>query len=183
MKKYPFYLIPILLSLINFFGCAEKQDFDQYDDLEVRPVAEASLLYVETPEILINQITTGAYYSQDFNFDAFGEEFVSERIIDGVITYEVENTTSKELEFTVEFIDAGGNVLDTETFLIDPAPTAILKREIAYGGVSGRNIDILTNTSGMRVTARNLGDNTSVSGLPDPKVIFRSSAEIRIRLK
>jgi hypothetical protein len=180
MKKYPFYLIPLLLI---FFSCAERQDFDQYDDLEVRPVAEASLLYVETPEILINSITTGAYYSQDFNFDAFAEEFVSERILDGVITYEVENTTSKELEFTVEFIDAGGNVLDTETFLIDPAPTAVLTREIAYGGVSGRNIEILTNTSGMRVTARNLGDNTSVSGLPDPKVIFRSSAEIRIRLK
>ncbi len=183
MKRKLLILIPALLFLQWFLGCAEKQDFDQFDDLQVTPTAEAGILYVESPESLINQSVSGAYYSQDFNFDAFAEDFVSERVLDGVVTYEVENTTSKELEITVEFLDEGGNVLDTEMFLIQPAPTAILRRQIFYGGASGRSIDILRNTSSIRVSASNLGDSTSVSSLPEPKIILRSSAQIRIRLK
>lgn len=108
---------------------------------------------------------------------------MAQRALDGVITYEVENTTSKQLNITVEFIDISGNVLDTESFSIDPTPTAILRREIAYGGAYGRSIDIIRNTSGLRVSAENLGDNSSVSNLPDPKIMLRSSAKIRIRLK
>ncbi len=139
-------------------------------------------MYVASTEDFINQSAPGVYYTEDFNFDAFAEAFVSERVLDGLVTYEVENTTSKELEITVEFLDEAGNVLDTETFLIDPAPTGVVRREIAYGGASGRSIEILRNTSGIRVSGRNLGDATSVSNLPDPKIILRSSAQIRIEL-
>ena len=183
MKKYSFYHLLVTVFLLTGFACAEKQDFDQYNDLEVTPTAEASILFVESPESLINQSQSGVYYTQDFNFDAFAEEFVSDRVLDGLVIYEVENTTSKQLEITISFLDEGGNVLDTEVFLIDPAPTAILRREIAYGGTSGRSIDIIKNTSAIRLSAQNLGDTTSVSNLPDPKILFRSSAQIRIRLK
>jgi hypothetical protein len=103
--------------------------------------------------------------------------------VDGVITYELENTTSKELEIIFEFLDDSGAVLDTEIFLIDSAPTAVLMREIAYGNATGRSLDIIRNTSSIRVSARNLGDNTSVSNLPDPMIIFGSSAKFRVRLK
>ena len=164
-------------------SCVEKQDFDQYDDISVTPTIEGSVLYVETPERVINQVVGVSFFSQIFNFDAFSEDFVAERVLDGVVIYEVENTTSKELDITVEFLDDADNVLDTENFAIDPAPTAVLRREITYGGASGRSIDIIRNTSSIRVSAENLGDNTSTSNLPDPKIILRSSAKLRIRLK
>jgi len=183
MKNYTTKLISVLCLILTALSCAEKQDFTQYENLEITPTAEASLLYIESPESLINQGSAGIYYTEDFNFDAFEEAFVSDRVLDGTISYEVENTTSKELEITIEFLDKGGNVLDTEFFTVDPAPTAILQREITYGGASGRSIDILKNTSSIRVSARNLGDTTSVSTEPDPKIILRSSAQIRIRLK
>ncbi|MDH3796804.1 MAG: hypothetical protein OER83_08020, partial [Flavobacteriaceae bacterium] len=86
------------------------------------------------------------------------------------------------LDFTVELLDAGDNVLDTENFMISPAPSPILIREVAYGP-GGRPLDILRNTVTVRLSATNLGDNTSVSSLPDPKIIIRSSARFRIRLK
>ncbi len=182
MKYIPKYLFTILVCLGILGSCAEKQDFDQLDDLDITPTAEASLLYVETPERIINQVTGINFFSQIFNFDAFSEEFFADNVLDGVVTYEVENTTSKPLDITFEFLDEAGNTLDSENFVVNAAPTAILQREIAYGP-AGRSLDIIRNTSAIRVSATNLGDNTSVSALPNPTVFLRSSAKFRIRLK
>lgn len=181
MKRNVLILLTALL-LTGFPSCVERQDFDQYDALAVTPTVEASLLYIEAPERVINQISGTDFVQQIFNFDAFAEDFVSENLLDGVVRYQVENTTSKPLELTFELLDEGGNTLDTEAFSIDAAPTPLLVREIAYGP-GGRSIDIIRNTSSIRVTARNLGDNTSTSSLPNPMVILRSSAQFRIRLK
>ena len=183
MKKLLYNGIAACLFLGLMQSCAEKQDLNQYDNLQITPVTAASVVYLESPESEINDANAAVYYSADLNFDAFQEKFITENLLDGVMTYEVENTTSKDLELLLEFIDAAGNVLDTELFTINAAPTGILRRETAYGGASGKSIDIIKNTSGIRVTGRNLGDTTSVSGLPDPKIILRSSAAFRIRLK
>ena len=183
MKNILKYLLAAVLLTGFLYSCAEKQDFNQYDDLNITPTIEGSLVYVESPERLINQVVGINFYAQTFNFDAFSEDFIAERVLDGTITYEVENTTSKQLDITVEFLDEAGNALDIENFAIDPAPTAILRREINYGGASGRSIDIIRNTTDIRVSGTNLGDNSSVSSLPDPKIILRSSAQLRIRLK
>lgn len=170
------FLVPVL-------ACVENQDFDQYEDLSVTPTVESSMLFVEVPERVINQLDGLNFIQQTFNFDAFAEDFVSERLIEGIVTYELENTTSKPLELIVEFLDQADNVLDTETFSMPGAPTALLRRDIAYGGLGGRDIAIIQNTSAIRVSATNLGDNSSVSSLPNPLVSLRSAAEFRIRLK
>lgn len=172
----------LLLAAVQY-ACVDKQNFDQFDDLSVTPTVTSSLVYVESPEDVINNGVGADFYSQDFNFDAFNEDFFAERVLEGSITYEIENTTSKPLEITISFLDDGSNVLDTETFNIDAAPTALLTREIFYGGATGRSLDIIRNTSGIRVFGRNLGDNTSVSTLPDPKIVLRSSGSFRLRLK
>lgn len=171
-----------LVITILLCSCMERQDFNQYDDISLRPIYEASILYVEAPERLINEATNTNFFSQDFNFDAFSEPFFAERVLDGIIIYEVANTTSKALDVIVEFLDVGGNVLDTENFQLDPAPTARLRREIAYGE-TGRNLDIITNTSTIRISATNLGDTTSTSSLPDPMVTLKSIGKFRVRLK
>ena len=89
---------------------------------------------------------------------------------------------SKEIDITVEFLDEGGNVLDTEAFTIEADPAPLLERQIAYGN-GGRSLDILRNTTNIRVGAINQSDNSSTSSQPDPKIILRSSAEFRFRLK
>lgn len=163
-------------------SCTEKQDFDQYDDIDLRPVVEGSMIYVEAPERVINLVTGVNFFSQDFNFDAFSSNIFSERVIEGTVTYVVENSTSKELEITVQFLDDADNVLDTEIITIQPAPTAIVEREIFYGP-GGRSIDIIKNTSSIRVSALNLGDSTSTSSLPDPMVTLKSSGKFTVELK
>ncbi len=171
-----------LVIAVLLCSCMDRQDFNQYDDISLRPIYEASILYVEAPERLINEVTTTNFFSQDFNFDAFSEPFFAERVLDGIIIYELENTTSKALDVIVEFLDEGGNILDTEAFQLAPAPTARLRREIAYGE-AGRNLEIITNTSTIRVSATNLGDTTTTSNLPDPMVTLKSSGKFRVRLK
>jgi len=173
----------LLFMVVVQYACVDKQNFDQFDDLSVTPTVTSSLVYIESPEEFINDAVGVDFYSQDFNFDAFNEDFFSERVLEGSITYEVENTTSKQLEISISFLDDGSNVLDTEIFVIEAAPTAVLTREIFYGGATGRSLDIIRNTSGIRVFGRNLGDNTSVSALPDPKIVLRSSGSFRLRLK
>lgn len=182
MKRTSVLLLPLVFIICLAFSCADKQDFNQFDDLTIIPDVEASLLYVETPEYLINEVPGTNFYSQTFNFDAFDEPFVEENILEGIITYEIENTTSKPLDIFFEFLDESGNSLDFEIFSIEAAPTAILTREIAYGP-AGRSMDIIRNTSAIRVSAINRGDNTSTSDLPEPTVYLRSSAQFSINLK
>ena len=175
----------LLLSfmLLAFYSCIERQNFDQYDDLEVIPTLEASILYIESPERLLNETSGQDFYSQDINFDAFNVDAFADRVVDGFIFFEIENTTSKELEATVEFLDEEGNTLDTQYFHVDPAPTPLLQRQVAYGSGTGQSIQIIKNTSSIKVSVLNLGDNSSVSNLPEPKIIFRSMGKFRVRLK
>ena len=183
MKIFPKLFFQALFAFLLLQSCSEEQDFNQFDNLSIIPTAEASLLFVEVPEEVINLGSGINFYTQTFNFDAFEEQFFAENVLDGTITYEVENTTSKPIDVVIEFLDAAGNVLDVENFSVGAAPTAILQREITYGTPTGRPIDIIINTSAIRVTGVNLGDTTSVSPLPDPTVFLRSSAQFRIRLK
>lgn len=180
MKKDVYIVLLLLLGSLT--SCIEDQNFDQWDDLDVIPTVDASLIYLESPESEINQAPAMSFYSEDFTFDAFNEAFVQDQIVDALMRYEVDNTTSKPLELVIELVDAGDNVLDTETFTIPPAPTPLLIREVFYGP-GGRPLDILRNTVTVRISATNMGDNTSVSALTDPKILFRSSVRARLRLK
>lgn len=163
-------------------SCTEQQDFDQFDDLDIIPTLESSILYLETSEDIINRIVGVNFFTKSFNFDAFSEKFFSDSVIDGVVTYEVVNTTSKAMDLTLEFLDESDVVLDTELFQMPPAPTPILQRDVIYGA-AGKSIDIIKNTSSIRVSANNLGDNTSISSLPSPQISLKSSAKFRVRLK
>jgi len=182
MKRIFQSVFLIMLLVISNISCTEDLDFNQFDDLEATPIYEGGILYLEAEENLINLITGTDVFSQEFNFDAFSTDLFAERVLDGTITFVVENTTSKELEITVELLNEAGTVTDTEAFSIEAAPTALIQREIAYGN-AGRSIDIIKTLSTIRVTARNLGDNTSVSSLPDPIITLKSSGKFRLRLK
>jgi hypothetical protein len=53
---------------------------------------------------------------------------------------------------------------------------------VAYGNM-GKSLEIIRNTSKIRLSARNLGDNNSTSASTDPAVILRSSAQFTLELK
>ncbi|WP_240740174.1 hypothetical protein [Flagellimonas allohymeniacidonis] len=180
--RYVRYLLMGAL-LLGSYACSDEQDFDQFDDLSITPTLASSIFSVEADEPFINSFTTvNTFYTNTFNFDAFNEEFVAERLLEGTITYEFENTTSKPLIITIEFLDEGGGVLDTEIFDIPAGPAPAFTIEVDYGP-GGKPLDILANTSDIRITGINLGDTTSTSTEPDPKIVMKSAAEFLFRLK
>ena len=77
MKIFPKFLLLVLCALSLPLACSDEQDFSQFEDLGIIPTAEASLLFVEVPEEIINLAGGGLnFYIQTFNFDAFEEEFL-----------------------------------------------------------------------------------------------------------
>lgn len=176
--------IPItLISLSLLLSCTGEANLDQFETLQVEPVVESSLFFLRTTEEVINVFGgAGDVYEQVFEFDAFSEEFVDDRILEGTIFYEIENTTSKPLLLDVLFLDLAGNLLYAEQFDIRPFPLDVhLEREVFYGP-SGVPLTALSNTTQLLVRVRNLGDTVSVSTEPDPSLIFRSSFQVRLRL-
>ena len=141
-------------------SCVEEQDFGQYDELGITPTVEASMLYIEAPESLVNAVAGANVISRNFNFDAFSSDIFAKRVLDGAITYIVENTTKKELDFQVDFLDVDGNVLDMETFSVEGTQT--FQKDVTYGG-SGKSIDIIKHTSSLKVTATNKNSDTTLS--------------------
>jgi hypothetical protein len=133
MKKGPL-LILLMLSLWTPIACSEKLDFDQFDELDIIPFVEAAMLYLETPEAVLNSGLGSEFLSVEFDFLAFSEQFVADRILEGSIIYQATNTTSKPLVIRIEFLDDSGSVLDTEVFELEADPTPVLDREVFYGG-------------------------------------------------
>ncbi|NDV16460.1 hypothetical protein GO009_10520 [Muricauda sp. TY007] len=176
------YSIFLAIGFIFFVvSCTEEQDFDQIDDLRVTPTLASGLFYLESDEETINAAgPLNSFYFQEVNFDAFNEQYVAERLLEGVITYEMDNTTSKELQIIIEFLDDAGQLLDTELFTIEANSSETW--DIPYGP-GGKSIDILTNTSSLRITANNLSDSISVSSAEDPKIILRSGAQFVFQLQ
>lgn len=180
MKRKVFYFLTILLVCTS--SCSDELDFSQSDNLEITPTFESSIIYIESTEQIINLIDGPEVLSQSFNFDAFSSDVFAERVIEGELTYIIENTTSKPFELIIEFLDEADAVIDTEIFNIQSAPTSILQTIVAYGD-SGKSIDIIRTLSALRITARNLGDNTSVSSMQNPRISLQSSGKFRVRLK
>lgn len=181
-----FYLrlwVPTLLLCCA--SCIEEQDFGQVDDLEINPRAASGILYFESDEKTIND--TGAsngsvFYSKLTNFEAFHRDFMADRFLEGIIVYEITNTTSKDLTLEIEFLDDSGNRIHSEFFGIEAHPSGALTREVTYGP-DGLPLSLLTNTSDLRFIASNFGDSSSVSTDPDPKVVVKVAGEFIVRLQ
>lgn len=183
MKRLFFPMLFASILILMPSSCMEEQDFDQFDDLSITPTLASGIFYLESDEETINSYGGfGTFYSQTVNFDAFNETYVAERLLEGVIIYEIENTTSKRLDISIEFLDESGNPLYMEGFTVEANLSEPVTREVAYGP-GGLSLSILANTSSLRVTGRNLGDATSTSSHPEPKISLSSAAEFIFRLK
>lgn len=183
MKKLLYSIIWVTGLLFCSISCMEEQDFDQIDDLSITPTVTSGIFYLESDEETINSAgALGSFYDQEVTFEAFNRQYVAERLIEGTITYEIENTTSKPLRIIVEFLNEDERVLDVERFDIEANSPDLVERVVFYG-VGGKNINILTGTSTLRVLADNLGDGSSVSSNENPRIVFRSGAEFLFRLQ
>ncbi len=168
-------IIPIFILVLA--SCSDEQDFSQAKDLEVTTDLSGPILSVEVPEDIFNSDT---FIPQEVNFDGFQTSLFSERVVSGVINFEVNNTTSKELDLTVNFLNDSGVIIDYKIISIDAAPPEqIVLDSLVY---DDSNIEILKSISSISVSVENNGDTTSVSTIDDPKLTFQSSGSFKLEL-
>jgi hypothetical protein len=183
MKKINTPFLYYFIYLFLFTACSDVQNFDQAKDLDIITDVSGPILYLESTEALINDTPTASFLNQNINFDAFNSDLFADKVISGSLIFQIENTSSKQLNLTVDLLDDAGVILDSEFFSINAAPPAVLiDREVFYGPPSGRSIDIIKNLSSIQLSFVNNSGNISVSNLPEPKVIFRSSGSFKLRI-
>lgn len=184
MKKlYSRLWVPILL--LCFTSCMEEQNFDQIENLTLTPWVATGIFHFESDESFINEsgFSNGIpFHVQTTNFDAFNREYLAENLLEGKLIYTLSNTTSKELELELEFLDEAGNTLHSQSFVLGPHPSASQTLEVFYGP-GDLDPALLTATSALRFTGVNWGDASSVSSDPDPRVVVRVSGEFRVQLQ
>ena len=140
-----------------------------------------ALLYIEAPESRINDAVDRQVLSRNFNFDAFSAEIFADRVLDGSITYVGENTTEKDIQYRIEFLNDEGGLLTTDLFLVPALNSSAIT--VAYGN-GGKDIDIIKSTSSLRITVTDQGDNQpSNSMLPEPAIVLKSSGKFRVSLR
>ena len=177
MKKKAFNLV----FLICMLSCSDELDFNQAENLEITPTFESSVIFFEATEQIINLIGEPEIFVENFEFDAFSSDIFSNRVIEGELTYVIQNTTSKPFEILIEFLNVEGVTSDFDSFNV-AAPTSNFMLTVAYGD-TGRDLDIIRTLSALKITARNLGDNISVSNIPNSKISLQTSGKFRVRLK
>ena len=176
-----FYKIAILFFAITFVSCIEDL-VDENVGGVFTPTITGSVFYIESTESLINSSGSNPVLIQSANFDGFNAEVFAGRVLSGSLTYELTNTTSKQLDILLELLDNGGAVLDTEIFSLNPNTNTPLTRETFYGPPSVNDINIIKNLSEIRLTVVNNSDFTSVSNATEPKFIFKSKGEFKLQL-
>jgi len=163
------------------FSCSDELDFDQLDDLQVTPELVSSIIFIEVEEFAFSLLPTGMSFTNDFAFEAFNEDLFARRVISGVITYEIVNTTSLPLDISFVFLDENGDERDSEVFNSLPGITE--ERKVSYGPLGENNLDIITNTTKIGLRVENRGSNVNLSGSLDDKITLRSKAEFKVALK
>lgn len=180
MKTF-FIKIVLLFFSITLFSCIEDL-VDENVGGVFTPTVTGSILYLEATEALINSSATTPVLVETANFDGFKSEAFAGRVLSGSITYEITNSTSKNLTLIIDLLDDNNAVLDTESITIPANTTSVITREVFYGPPTGRDINNIKNLSAIRTILTNNSDSTSVSSASDPKLIFKSKGEFKLQL-
>jgi hypothetical protein len=110
-----------LLFLV--FSCTSDLDFDQVDDLKLKPVFVANLIYFDLPaNAFVDNGTEQniAFDAQDF--DPFRNSLLREDLMKAEFNFEISNTIERAYKIDLILIDAQNNPIETLTFTI-PAYT------------------------------------------------------------
>ncbi|WP_343697265.1 hypothetical protein [Flavobacterium sp.] len=115
MKRNLLYRISILLfSAVLFLSCASDLDFDQIDDLKLKPVFVANLAYFDINADQIEDNGQGQEIPPDVEeFDVFKNKFFTDNLVKAELNFETNNTVNRAFEIELILIDANNQPLDT----------------------------------------------------------------------
>jgi len=134
-----------ILSLL-FLSCSSDLDFDQVNDLELKPILVANLASFD---IKANQFVIGgveqALVGDVMNFKVFNDPDFINNISRTDLNFEFDNTINRAFTINLSFLDANDAILYTIPIAIPAytgSPNVVAKKEI----FENAQLDILKQT-------------------------------------
>jgi hypothetical protein len=145
--KYSFFrrMIGILLLVLSL-SCSSDLDFEQTDQLNIKPVFTTNLVYfpLEANQFVINGVEQSAFsYIADVDF--FGKGIIRDDLVRTDLYFRVKNSINRAYTYNITFQDAN----NTSIYAINMDIPAYNGTEIVVEKTEifdGSNIDILKNT-------------------------------------
>lgn len=108
----------VLLLVFVFSSCSSNLDFDQVNDLKLKPVFVANLAYFNVPaNQLINDGELEPFYDVS-EFNAFKDKFFRDNLVKAELNFEVENTIIRSFTIQVMLLDVNDQVLETDSYKV-----------------------------------------------------------------
>jgi len=147
--RYSFFnkIIGIVATVLLLFSCSSDLDFNQVDELNVKPAFTTNLAYfpLEANQFVINGVEQSAF-SYVANVDFFDTAFVRDDLVRTDLYFRVKNTINRAYTYNITFLDANNapiHTIDMEIPAYNGAEIVVEKTEI----FNSSNINILKNTT------------------------------------
>lgn len=170
--KYSFFkrIIGILLLVLSF-SCSSDLDFEQTDQLNIKPVFTTNLAYfpLEANQFVVNGVEQNSF-SYISNVDFFSTGLIRDDLVRADLYFRVKNTINRAYTYNITFLD--GNSIPIYNINMDvPAynGTEIVVEKTEKFDSS--NIDILKNTKSIIF---------SVLMLPGPPLTTASPGRVEL---
>jgi hypothetical protein len=145
--KYSFFkrIISILLLSLSF-SCSSDLDFEQTNQLNIKPVFTTNLAYfpLEANQFVVNGVEQSTFsYIADVNF--FNTAFVRDDLVRTELYFRVKNTINRAYTYNITFLDVNNAPIHTINMGIpayNGTEIVVEKTEI----FNSTNVDILKNT-------------------------------------
>jgi len=155
------------MCLSLFLNCTKDVDFNQTSDLEIDPILESSIVFIEASAD--NLITDGRELSIKSDFielEVFNNGFIRDNLRKVDLIIEATNTLPRDFSYTLNFFDDAGNILQNNTFLISEAPSNTITFE-------NDNLDVIKNTTSIQFTIEMLA-GTPITSASQGRVSIKS---------
>lgn len=116
------HIAKVLILAPLFFSCSSDLDFDQVDDLVLKPVVVANLAHFDVPA---NQLLDDGRNNIMFDtrdFDVFKDKFFTEHLKRADFDFEIENNIDRSFVVRLNLTNANDEILETISFSV-PAYT------------------------------------------------------------
>lgn len=109
------YLIALLCVVLS---CSRPIDLDQAKELELTPVMQTSLVYLNESASSFLENGSGVTVNQDFILvEFFSDSFIAERLDKVEFFFESKNSMKKGFELQIEFFDETSQLLNAFTVI------------------------------------------------------------------
>lgn len=117
-QLFTYLFLTVIINSV-YLSCAEPIDFSQIDDLEITPVIESSLIFLDEPAARFLddgiQLTTIQDHVQ---VDFFDNSFIVENLVKTEFVFETTNSINRAFRVRVDFLDSNSQNVHTFTFFV-----------------------------------------------------------------